>query len=102
MLCAKLPSGENSVPPSRVIDLRKWCDEERAIDGVTFYASAGDRIDNFARRALFAWMGKRSPHEATCPRIASGSHQGRIMSAAIPTSSDNLSRTTPPIDEVMA
>src|SRR5215216_5885804 len=29
-------------------------------------------------------MGKRSPHEATCPRIASGSHQGRIMSAVLP------------------
>src|SRR5947207_10278571 len=25
-------------------------------------------------------MGKRSPHEATCPRIASGLHQGRSMS----------------------
>jgi len=32
-------------------------------------------------------MGKRSPHEATCPRIASGFHQGRrIMSAINPIS----------------
>jgi hypothetical protein len=53
------------------------------------------RIDKFARAASFAWMGKRSPHEATCPRIASGSHQGRIMSAAIPILSDNLSRMNP-------
>ena len=52
-------------------------------------------IDKFARGALFAWMGKRSPHEATCPSIASGSHQGRIMSAVISISSDNLSRMNP-------
>jgi hypothetical protein len=31
-------------------------------------------------------MGKRSPHEATCPRIASGFHQGRAMSAINPIS----------------
>ena len=31
-------------------------------------------------------MGKRSPHEATCPRIASSFHQGRIMSAINPIS----------------
>ena len=28
-------------------------------------------------------MGKRSPHEATCPRIASGFHQGRTNDEAV-------------------
>lgn len=31
MLSAELPSGENSVPPLRVIDLRKWYGAERAL-----------------------------------------------------------------------
>ena len=44
MLSAELPSGENSVPPLRVIDLTKWYGEERAIDGVTFSASAGEVV----------------------------------------------------------
>jgi ABC-2 type transport system ATP-binding protein len=44
MLSAELPSGENSVPPLRVIDLTKWYGEERAIDGVTFFASAGEVV----------------------------------------------------------
>ena len=41
MLSADFSSGENSVAPLRVIDLSKWYREERAIDGVTFSASAG-------------------------------------------------------------
>jgi hypothetical protein len=41
MLSAQLPSGETSVPPLRIIHLTKWYGEERAIDGVTFSASAG-------------------------------------------------------------
>ena len=44
MPSAQLPSGENSVPPLRVIDLTKWYGEERAIDGVTFSASAGEVV----------------------------------------------------------
>ena len=44
MFSAQLPSGENSVPPLRVIDLTKWYGEERAIDGVTFSASAGEVV----------------------------------------------------------
>ena len=44
MLSAEMPSGENSVPPLRVIDLTKWYGEERAIDGVTFSASAGEVV----------------------------------------------------------
>src|SRR6266576_3440196 len=31
-------------------------------------------------------MGKRSPHEATCPRIASVFHEGRTMSAVFSAS----------------
>jgi rhodanese-related sulfurtransferase len=37
-------------------------------------------------------MGKRSPHEATCPRIASGFHQGRTMSSINSISPDKLAR----------
>src|SRR5215510_3502811 len=44
MLSADLPSGENFTPPLRVIDLTKWYGEERAIDGVTFSASAGEVV----------------------------------------------------------
>jgi hypothetical protein len=46
MRSAQLPSGENSVPSLRVIDLGKWHGKERAIDGATFSENAGDRIDN--------------------------------------------------------
>jgi hypothetical protein len=41
--------------------------------------------------------GRRSPHEATCPRIASGFHQGRIMSAVIQVLSRKLSDLTVPL-----
>jgi hypothetical protein len=41
--------------------------------------------------------GKRSPHEATCPRIASGFHRGRIMSAVIQILSRKLSDLTVPL-----
>jgi hypothetical protein len=42
MASAELPSGENPVPPLRVIDLTKWYGEEFAIDRVTFSASASE------------------------------------------------------------
>jgi hypothetical protein len=38
-------------------------------------------FDKSARCALVVGTGKRSPREATCPRIASGFRQGRCMSA---------------------
>jgi hypothetical protein len=38
-------------------------------------------IDKSSCRALFARTGKRSPREATCPRIASDVSKGRRMSA---------------------
>src|SRR6195256_4598429 len=43
-------------------------------------------------------MGKRSPHEATCPRIASGIRQGRAMSAINPISPDKLQISPDPCD----
>ena len=60
------------------------------------------RIDKFGRGALFAGMGKRSPHEATCPRIASGSHQGRIMSAGLPILPENFADSRAPLAGVRA
>jgi hypothetical protein len=48
--------------------------------------------DQFSLAGLIhSYEEKRSPHEATCPRIAPDPHQGRIMSAAVPISFNNLS-----------
>jgi hypothetical protein len=41
--------------------------------------------------------GRRSPHEATCPRIASGFHQGRTMSAVTPILSCKLCDLSVPL-----
>jgi hypothetical protein len=76
--------------------LRRHAEHVQLADGRPGKPRASALTSRLLRPYLRVW-GKRSPHEATCPRIASGFHQGRIMSAVIQILSRKLSDLTVPL-----
>ena len=80
------------------VERRKFCVGCRPRQGGSSQSRNGepgsDAIDKIGSRDLPRAMGKRSPHEATCPRIASEFRKGRRMFAIklLLPGSDRLTR----------
>jgi hypothetical protein len=76
--------------------LRRHAEHVQLADGRPGKPRASALTSRLLRPYLRVW-GKRSPHEATCPRIASGFDQGRIMSAVLRVLSRKLPDLTVPL-----
>src|SRR5207237_3016671 len=64
--------------------------ELNVFEGARSTTEPGSRLTSPVPSTVLECLGKRSPHEATCPRIASVFRQGRSMPAATRNFSDKL------------